>query len=157
LDIQAIQDERALEFCGEHIRKYDLMRWGIFASTLIQAQKEMKYFTSYESLSGTPYDGLLPEKFYYQYTTVSDAALAISGQTQVMSATYGLTLGENGSQTCPSASDADDGDWIKGDLFNPSQPDLYACPSDVLEYRQYWPIFTVLLAANPNLWNDYGY
>lgn len=151
LDIQAIQDERALEFCGEHIRKYDLMRWGIFASTLIKAQQEMQYFKAPENIEGTPYEGKIPEeKFYYKYTKVTDDAYCTSSPTEYISEVYGLNLGETDVKLTADG-------WIAGDLYNGSQADLYACPSDVLEYRQYWPIFTVLISSNANLWNDYGY
>ena len=35
--MQNIQMERKLEFTGEYIRKYDLMRWGILADALLNA------------------------------------------------------------------------------------------------------------------------
>lgn len=49
---KAIMDERARELCFEGLRKYDLIRWGIFVSTMQDVATE---FTTYASLTTTIY------------------------------------------------------------------------------------------------------
>lgn len=41
LTLEDIQKERALEFCGENIRKYDLMRWGILKKQLNETKSDL--------------------------------------------------------------------------------------------------------------------
>ncbi len=178
LTLENLQDERALELCGEHVRKYDLMRWGIFAETLKTAQAEFSYFSKiasdedgeYVDWTGTPYDGKLSRKVYVKYK--QDNSFAKSGDAYVITDIYGLALGEN-DKPADYVDSSDTGGWIsidpyvagdsgsKSPVIDPSDPSalkIYdpAVEAD-LEYKQYWPLFDVILSSNHNLWNDYGY
>ncbi|MDR6782106.1 hypothetical protein ABIE26_001405 [Pedobacter africanus] len=50
--LKVIQDERARELCFEGLRKYDLIRWGIFVNTMQEVATE---FTTYASMTTTIY------------------------------------------------------------------------------------------------------
>lgn len=167
LTMEAIQDERAFEFCGEHIRKYDLMRWGIFAQTLKKAQKDLEAFTKATDekidFTGTEYEGKLATDVYFKYK--KDVNLAKTDTAYVIDSIYGLTLGEN-DKPATYISSTENGGWIKTDPYCTSgSPRLdvkkfriYAEEVEAdLDKHQYWPLFTEILSSNHNLWNDYGY
>ncbi len=167
LDMKAIQDERAFEFCGEHVRKYDLMRWGIFASTLLKAQSDLSAFYKATDgkidFSGTEYAGKLSTDVYFRYK--ADPALSKGDSAYVVSEIYGLTLGEN-DKPADYVSSTDNAGWVKSDPYvsdgvprmKETTLRIYAPEVESnLEMHQYWPLFTEILSSNHNLWNDYGY
>ena len=59
---QAIKDQRALEFCGEMLRKADLIRWGCLKEALDQAKDDM---TNLSALAG-PFEGYR-DAVYWRY------------------------------------------------------------------------------------------
>ncbi len=178
LTMENLQKERAFEFCGEQIRKYDLMRWGIFAKTLKESQAKLHYFeTMYQDtamidFSGTPYQGHVNDKLYIKYK--NEPAYSKDGADAYrISDIYGLAMDEVG---VPAGWDDDPNHngWIRTDIYlsgsegskkpsisvgnGASQFCLYRpAVEDKLEYRQYWPLFNIILASNPNLYNDYNY
>ena len=167
LTIEAIQDERAFEFCGEHIRKYDLMRWGLFATRLKEAQQALSAFYKATDgkidFTGTEYDGKLSTDVYFRYK--ADPSLSKGDSAYVITEIYGLTLGENDKPAGYVSSD-DNGGWVKSDPYisgsapkmDESTLRLYAPEvENDLEMHQYWPLFNEILSSNHNLWNDYGY
>ena len=170
LTMEAIMQERAWEFTGEFIRKYDLMRWGVFAERLIATQKDYENFTKVTDekidFSGTAYEGLLGTDVYYKYKAV-DGLNKDGGKAYVIDQIYGLALGEN-TQPADYIDGDNTGGWFKSDIYTVKKKAavkvgvdgsrVYGVGiEDVLEYRQYWPLFDVITSANPNLWNDYGY
>lgn len=170
LSMEAIMQERAWEFTGEFIRKYDLMRWGVFAERLIATQNDYESFTKITDekidFSGTAYEGLLGTDVYYKYKAV-DGLNKDGGKAYMIDQVYGLALGENGLPD-GYVDSGETGGWIKSDIFTSDKQAavktsvngsrIYGVGiEDVLEYRQYWPLFDVITSANPNLWNDYGY
>lgn len=167
-----IQEERAKEFAGEHIRKYDLMRWGILGSSLRKAQERLEMFGKVKrdpedrtkrilDLTGTEYEGRVNTKVYYKYK--KDNSSVNKGFGYVITDIYGLALDEIG--TPPGYDDAEDHDgWLMGDTWMSDSNSalrkkrIYAASAEeILDSRQYWPIFEIILASNPRLWNDYGY
>ena len=164
LTMENLMQERAWEFGGEFIRKYDLMRWGLFAEKLWATQEDNKHFTHSVDeaidFTGTPYEGLLPKKIYVKYR--EDNTITKDGTTAYrIDEFYGWTLGEN------SVPEGDG--WVEVEAFTDKKIAAFKVESngnlvfDVnltkerLEARQYWPLFNVITAANPNLYNDYGY
>ena len=171
IDMKAIQEERAHEFAGEHIRKYDLMRWGILQSSLQDAQAKLEMFGKVKSdpedeskkiidLDGTEFDGKVNTKVYIKYK--KDSESVNKGFGYVITDIYGLALNEIG-QPAGYDNPGHDG-WVQVDTWvSDGSPTLknkriYAQASEsILDSRQYWPIFEIILASNPGLWNDYGY
>jgi hypothetical protein len=60
---EAIVDERALEFGGESIRKYDLIRWNL----LDEKVKEAREMNRRRVYGEAPYEDV-PQYLYYQYS-----------------------------------------------------------------------------------------
>lgn len=129
----AIVDERALEFGGEGIRKYDLIRWNLIYTKILQARD----ITTKIGTRTAPYANY-PTKLYYKnnstdlifsgsfYTTAAPSAP--SGYTAV-----NWTSAIGSSYTAKIAA-----------LFQPNHSELYPLPQ-------------VALDNNPNLKQDYGY
>lgn len=170
-ELADIQEERAKEFVGEHIRKYDLMRWGILDTKIKEAQAKLEMFGKVTDdpedptkriidLSGTEYDGKVNTKVYYKFQ--KDNSCVNKGMGYIISDIYGLSLGETGK---PAGYDAEDHSgwkqadiWISNDEAALKGKRIYAKSAEEnLVNRQYWPIFEIILSSNPRLWNDYGY
>lgn len=158
LDFQAIVDERAFEFCGENIRKYDLMRWGLLKDYLVQTYKDIA-----DLQAGTGAFAGRSDSIYFTYK--KDNSYAQSGNAYVFDKFVGLDLGD----TRPAEFDktqgwvakafyvksADDGTETK--FLDPSSYKLYE-DENTIDAHQYWPIFDVNVnASNGTLWNDYDY
>lgn len=168
-----IQEERAKEFAGEHIRKYDLMRWGILGSSLVEAQAKLEAFGNVMKdpedasryiidLSGTEYEGRVNDKVYIKFQ--KDNSAVNKGFGYVISDIYGLNLDELG--TPEGYNDAPDHNgwrvsdtWVSNNAATLKGKRIYAKNLDQnsIDSRQYWPIFDIILSSNPRLWNDYGY
>lgn len=160
-DLAAIQTERAKEFCGEYIRKWDLMRWGILKEEVVKAEIFTRSIMGDGDVISAELNGKsvdISTKLWYKYRqdpTMNDA--------WVMDSIYGLAVGET---TKPAYFNKNTG-WIekkaifgndeKGWDFSKSNYPFYL-NAEQLESRQYWPIFPhYITASNGNLWNNYGY
>lgn len=143
----AIVDERALEFCGEMLRKADLIRWGMLRTKMDEAKSELR---SLRDRTGSY--ASLPEDVYYQFDE----------ETETISI-YGFRAGET---TRPK------GDWqqsknyygkVTSDdgkdtgLYDARIDGIYA-HGDQMEWYMYWPIFSNQINNSQNtLVNDYYY
>jgi starch-binding outer membrane protein, SusD/RagB family len=65
----AIVKERAWEFGGEGIRKFDLVRWGIFLTKINEAREASRALMT---------NGVAPKKLYYKYSTTSTDEIDMS-------------------------------------------------------------------------------
>ncbi len=159
LSKQAIIDERAFEFCGENIRKYDLMRWGILKESLENTTKDV---ADLREATGK-YAGR-PDSVYFKYRLADQ--FAQSGHAYVFDQFVGMNIGEGR----PSEFDKTQG-WVAKSFYqktdektgvttihlDPEKYFLYKEGTDI-DMHQYWPIFDVNIAAsNGTLWNDYLY
>jgi hypothetical protein len=141
----AIVDERAFEFCGEMTRKFDLIRWGLLKSKMIEAKTDMK---ALRDLTGK-YAGVngLNGDIYWQ----------LDGDKVVV---YGF----NGEAVKPS------GAWEKkAEYFNKivdskgADTGLYDALIEGIydkdpEQYMFWPIFnTTMTNSQGKIKNDYGY
>lgn len=134
----AIVEQRGLEFCGEMLRKADLIRWNLLSKKLEEAKEDL---TNLCNKTGR-YENL-PDKIYYK--TADD------GESLVL---YGLELGQTDAEGAALkyesnktwAGDAKWTDKIEGLYVN--NPDDY----------QFWPIWQKFIdASNGMLVNDYNY
>ena len=159
LTMANLQEERKLEFTGEYIRKYDLMRWGILKETLENAQARLAQMNRHEGEFAE-----LPDSIYLKYKFVGDEYSYAAGiKGFLIDSVYGLNKGET---DVPAYYNKENG-WVKTciyegssgrelaidnyQLFDPDYPQR-------LNGRQYWPIFAVNVGqSNGTLWNDYDY
>ncbi len=154
LTFDAIVDERAFEFCGENIRKYDLMRWGLLKEKLEAAQK-----ATYDLQRNVGIYAGRPDSVWYHYKRNDDYAQ--SGAAYVFDQFVGLDI----DAKRPAEYSKENG-WVAKAFFldKDSVPVitetkwyLYKAGTNI-DMHQYWPIFDVNIAAsNGTLWNDYEY
>lgn len=154
---QAIEDERALEFAGELIRKADLIRWGKLKSNMDIANDKMKAIVEL-----TDYDAKHPysQLSGYIYYQLEDLDYTSSGTKKTLKNVklkfYGLNYGE---------TTVDPSGWTSGKIDSATKQSSKWIStnslSDIIGYlyvndpdtRQYWPIFNCNLNDNVNLKN----
>ena len=158
LTMANIQEERKLEFTGEYLRKFDLMRWGILKEKLMDAHERLaqknQHSGDYSQLQDT---------IYYHYKYVGDEYSFAAGiKGFVLDSIYGLKKGETGMPPYTLTG------GIKGSLYSSESTGRALAPDNYqlfdpeypqrLNGRQLWPIFSVNVGqSNGTLWNDYDY
>ncbi len=158
LDFDAIVDERAFEFCGENIRKYDLMRWGLLKEKLEKAQADV-----YDLQNNTGAYAGRPDSVWFHYTR--DDRYSQDGAAYIFDRFVGLDK----DAVCPPEFDKTAG-WVGKLFFTKKNEDETISPCITpttwylykeginIDMHQYWPIFDVNVAASKgSLWNDYEY
>ena len=137
----AIVDERALEFCGEFLRKADLIRWNLLQNKLDEAKSEM---LNLRDLKGAYSD--LTGNICYQY--------AADGKS------IAITFLKNGEEL-PAGAEFSEGYVGKFDeakvtgLANARIDGIYT--ADPVQHM-FWPIFNdTMTNSQRNIMNDYGY
>lgn len=141
----AIVDERAFEFCGEFLRKGDLIRWNLLKTKMDEAKDNM--FALRDREPGSKYDYLTGDMYY----RVADDEKSVS--MIWVKAGENVSLGEDWTLETGYVGKYDDAkssgfytDRINGIYYN--DPDT----------RQYWPIFNDSISNSQGaLVNDYGY
>lgn len=156
----AIVDERAFEFGGEGVRKYDLVRWNLLG-TKIQAQRDaLKKMLNREA----PYD-MLPTNIYYNYayTLSKDAnGKEIKVYTDVIDRND-INMYEDRSPNF-NATEYTRVQWLNGasqtnkDQYS-SRADLFSSGLDVpVKNRHLFPIGNnAINESNGQLKNSYGF
>lgn len=138
----AIVDERALEFCGEMLRKADLIRWNLLSVKLNEAKTKM---TALAYRTGAYAD--LPDKIYYK--------TAADGESLII---YGLEHGDTDAAGALLNYPTTKG-WFVSDGTNNLTDDKVSSLFQLdPNTRQFWPIWqTFIDTSNGTLTNDYGY
>lgn len=156
---KALFTERALEFCGEMVRKQDLIRWGLLGDAIDEAKAKMQAIRTYgtytSTITGRSYDYSQVGPYYYykvdgdqldmQFSTLTeDPTLLAAGYTQW----YEEETGDSGAKEKKY-------EYVKESKLKDEKIELiYLRDPDT---RQYWPIFSAAIANNYMLVNDYGY
>jgi hypothetical protein len=132
----AIVDERALEFCGEMLRKADLIRWNLLSAKMEKNREDLQNLHN----KVAPYNA--NPKIYYK--TASD------GESVLIS---GLTIGET-----PNTSYIYSKDWklqsdaVSGGTGRPYWDRVYVREPDT---QPFWPIWQYFIDnGNGQLVND---
>ncbi len=155
LNMDNLMAERAFEFCGENIRKYDLMRWNKLGSQLELTMNRLA-----DMDAGTGEFAGRSDTVYFTYKICDTDLTQDSAKTYVYDKFVGVRKGE----TRPAEFDKTQG-WVAKSIYEKGGERyldkksyyLYAEGVDV-DMRHYWPIFDVdINASNGTLWNDYGY
>jgi hypothetical protein len=145
--------ERAFEFCGENIRKYDLMRWGLLREKLEKAQADV-----YDLQNNVGDFAGRPDSVWLHFTR--DDSYSQSGAAYVFDKFVGLDK----DAVRPTEFSKENG-WVAKAFFTKDDAPIITVNSWYLfkegtniDMHQYWPIFDVNVAAsNGTLWNDYLY
>ncbi len=152
LTLDNIKQERAFEFCGENIRKYDLERWGELKSKMDQAAANMRALRDATGKYIT-----IPGTIYYKYTVDN----TISTGERVLTI-YGLNPGETDDKTVTDVAGA----WTKKLWTSAiSGSDYYLSENFIThmyvgnpDKKQLLPIMhQIISVSNGSLTNDYGY
>jgi hypothetical protein len=138
---QAIVDERALEFCGEFLRKGDLIRWNLLKTNLDAAIDDM---LALRDLQGA-YAGL-----------TGDIAYAYADDSKSINITFLTTEGEVPAGTEISTGYVNKYDDAKSTGFYEARiRGLYTYDP---EQHMFWPIFNDTMTNSQGyIKNDYGY
>ena len=158
LNMANIQEERKLEFTGEYIRKYDLIRWGILKETLLAAHERLAAMNLHQGEFSQ-----LQDTIFYHYKYVGDEYSFEPGiKSFVLDSIYGLNKGETGYPPYTLTG------GIKGSIYSSESDGRILAPDNYMLFdrefperlngRQLWPIFAVNVGqSNGALWNDYDY
>ncbi|MBQ9548152.1 MAG: RagB/SusD family nutrient uptake outer membrane protein [Bacteroidales bacterium] len=140
----AIVEERALEFCGEFLRKADLIRWNLLKTKLDEAKSDL---FALRGLTGKY--AYMNDQIYYQ---VSADGNSIS--------IYGFEPGENGA---PAGYTKSGSYFSKVKDSSNKDTGLYDAKINGIytrdpEQYMFWPFFNpALIDSQGYLRNDYGY
>ena len=138
----AIVNERALEFCGESLRKADLIRWNLLSTKMNEAKAKL---TRLANRQGEYAD--LPEKIYYK--TASD------GESLII---YGLEHGHTDTEGAALNYESSKGWFISNGVNTLTVDKINSLFQRDPDTRQFWPIWQVFIdSSNGLLKNDYGY
>jgi hypothetical protein len=160
LTLDNIKKERAFEFCGENIRKYDLERWGELKSGIDKAKANLIALRN-----GTGDYVNVPTTIYYKLVTdaTANAANHLTSNEGVLRI-YGLNRGETDDKIANDPT----GGWTKKvwtNAMTTSPADYYISDNFVKtlylqnpDKRQLLPImYSIISTSNNLLKNDYGY
>ncbi len=158
LTMDNIMKERAFEFCGEYLRKCDLMRWGKLKEKLVEAQTRVNNLRDKTGEFASVNDSIwftykMDDYYLFDGTTTAEHAYVIDK-------IVGLDLSETER---PAEFDKNAG-WVAKAIYindeNVKELKDYKIyeSEDLIDKRHYWPIFSVNVASsNGALWNDYDY
>ena len=139
---QAIVDERALEFCGEFLRKADLIRWNLLKTKLDEAIDDMLALRGLEG----------------EYASLTgDIAWSYADDNKSIGITF-LTVGGE----IPAGSEIETGyvakydDGKKSGFYTDRIRGIYVVENP--EQHMFWPIFNDTMTNSQGyIKNDYGY
>jgi hypothetical protein len=130
----AIVNERSLEFGGEGLRKYDLIRWNLLAQKITDTRTNLGKMLAKQA----PYDNLPVSVFYKNNSTDLVYYSSLNVKAPVTTAPAGYT--KVAWTTTVTAA------WTKdvATSFQPNHSELFPLPQPII-------------SANPKLKQDYGY
>jgi hypothetical protein len=133
----AIVDERALEFCGEMLRKADLIRWNKLTEKLEENREDLQKLHN----KVAPYNINISEKIYYK--------TALDGESVLIS---GLTVGEPVTFYPNEKAWKLQSDAVTSGTGRPYWERLYVKDPNA---QPYWPIWQCFIeGSNGTLVND---
>lgn len=157
---KAIVHERALEFCGEGIRKADLIRWGMLGKSIEETKEKMRALRSLgqytSTLSGRTYD----------YSTLNTLLWYRSSPTELVPEhieMWGIDFGQGGdpegSGWVQWADKEGKPEYIKESKISDEKISYLSLAGDdkATDQRMFWPLYSAITSTNPFLTNDYGY
>ena len=141
--LQAIKDERALEFCGEFLRKADLIRWNELTSSIDAAKKDMYDLRdkagAYSYLSGD---------IWYRLNDDEESI-------QIWGLAKNEQVAPEGEDWTAVAGYVKYDDSKKSDLFAGKIENIYLNDPD---HYMFWPIFNNTISNSQGyIVNDYAY
>jgi hypothetical protein len=152
LTLENIKQERAFEFAGENIRKYDLIRWGELKKAIDNAKSNLLALRE-----GTGKYAEVPKNIYHKYTVDN----TISEGERVLTI-YGLNRGETQNKVTTDPT----GGWVERSWTQGTSNGVYQLSDGFIsalylndpDKHQLLPVFQqIITVSNGLLSNDYGY
>ncbi len=157
LNMDNIIKERAFELCGENVRKWDLMRWGILKDKLVETNQRI---AALNDRTGE-FDGV-NDTLFFQYAM--NDALLYGGDGVVATHAYEMTNLWGLSKSQKGRPAGFDDSWVKKNIMKSDEGAMYLknyslyADESLIEKRFNWPIFLLNVSASDGeLWNDYDY
>ncbi|WP_299819714.1 RagB/SusD family nutrient uptake outer membrane protein [uncultured Pontibacter sp.] len=132
----AIVQERAWEFGGEGIRKYDLIRWNMLGQRLSETKAELAAMAAQQ----VPYQNL-PSTMYFNTKAT---------QVEWLNSLYAPV-----PNPAPSGADISSVPWVGSGITNTIL--TYYAVGFTPNKSELMPLHTTIVDANPNLKQEYGY
>jgi hypothetical protein len=143
----AIVDERALEFVGEMTRKFDLIRWGILKTKMIQAKTEMKNLRDNLTAPNGKVVNKLGGDVYWQLDGDKLVVYGFSGEAVKPAGAWEKKAEYFNKIVDSKGADTGLYDALIEGIYD-ADPDQY----------MFWPIFnTTMINSQGMIKNDYGY
>lgn len=143
----AIVDERAFEFCGEQIRKADLIRWN-----LLKARMDSTKVKMYELRNLSGRYSWMGKKIYYKQNPDDIWELIIYGYNR------GETSDPGTGWSVMNNPLAQYDDTVAGEISQLTQTKIESIYINNPDTKQFWPIpATAITNSQGTLVNDYGY
>ncbi len=154
LTMDNLANERKLEFAGEYLRKYDLIRWGKLRSTMEQERIRLNNLNQHTGEFANTTDTV-----YVKYRYVGTELSSLGQKSYVI---------DSVTHRRPSDYESSNG-WYKKCVYESSSNGRVLSEDNYLLYhydqpekldsRQLWPIFSADMPYAPDgyLWNDYNY
>ena len=143
----AIVDERAFEFCGEQIRKADLIRWNLLKDRMDSTKVKM-----YELRDLSGRYSWMGDKIYYKVNPEDKWELLIYGYNR------GETSDPGTGWSVKNNPLAQYDDAKAGDISSLSREKIESIYINNPDTKQFWPIpATAITNSQGTLVNDYGY
>lgn len=153
LFFDAIVKERLLEFGGEGIRKYDLIRWNLMASIFAQTKVKLQAFLdgtgAYENVPATVYVKPAPYNVINSVEEVNTLTMYGGTASEVLFM-KSPTVAPTGGYAAIAWRTSVNAAYISGDLvgfaryFEANKKELF-------------PYYNSVLTENPNMVQNYGY
>lgn len=163
---KAIVHERALEFCGEAIRKADLIRWGMLGESIEETKDKMRALrslTDYTSPTGRE----------YKFSTINTSLWYRVSPTELVPEhieMYGLDFGQGRDpegegwiqwyeEVTEDNVKVKKYEYIKESKIKDEKISYLslAGSASATDQRMFWPLYSAITSTNPYLTNDYGY
>lgn len=157
---KAIVHERALEFCGEAIRKADLIRWGMLGESIEETKDKMRALRTLTDYT-SPTTGR-----EYKFSTLNSSLWYRLSPTELVPEhieMYGLDFGEGGTPEGSGwtqwADKEGKPDYIKESKISDEKISYLSLAGSAAatDQRMFWPLYSAITSTNPYLTNDYGY
>lgn len=156
----AVMNERALEFCGEGIRKADLIRWGKLGESIEDTKEKMRALRTL-----TDYTSTVTGR-EYKFSTLNSSLWYRVSPTELVPEhieLYGNDFGQGGTPEGSGwkqwADKEGNPEYIKESKISDEKISYLSLAGSAAatDQRMFWPLYSAITSTNPYLTNDYGY
>lgn len=138
----ALVDENALEFCGEAIRKENLIRWNLLSAKLAEAKAKLVELSN----NTGRYAGRMPEFMYYKMDGENIIYFGLEADEVAQIEAGNIPEGFSRVQKKNKANENEDVKY-RGNIKQAKIDGLYVADPDK---NMYWPIWSTFISGSNN-------